>query len=72
VRKLILNEVTPDKVIENESYLIMLYSGEFISVVAIGYDMGVRSWACEEGGNIAGLSALYVFEAPKKDKIFAD
>ena len=73
MKKLILKEVSLKMVVEGESYLVWLCTGDFVNVIASGYKEDNRRWICEDGGgNITGPSVVLIFEAPRENRVFAD
>lgn len=68
MRQLILNEVAPDKVVEGESYLVLLADGDFIYAVFGGGEY----WYGENMPSIPKCDVGGIFEAPRENKVFAD
>jgi len=67
MRKLVLHEVAAENVVDNESYLVLLTDGDFVTAIA-GKD---KYWR-ENTSDIPVCDVQAIFEAPRKNDIFVD
>lgn len=66
MRKLVLSEVAPDKVVQGESYLVLTTDDEFVHTIA-GAMPGF--WISEGVSDIHESEVQAIFEVPRKNKI---